>query len=207
LTEVRVVKNGFMQNMSEWPAWQRWGLWLFGWALSAGVFWLLISANGLIVRLFAIVLLCAAMLLLAYSSRAVLNERMRAVDRRRLRMVLPALVVYMLLMLYVWPMQEHIVQAWLKAVVALLPMVPMVFVILAMVRYLSRCDELERQQYLQAAGIAAATVSLVSMALGFLAGAGVIHVDGALALLLVFPALCTVYGSACAWSKWRNRAR
>jgi len=91
--------------------------------------------------------------------------------------------------------------------VALSPLLPLIFVSWAVVRYVNRCDEMERRQHLEAAGIAVIVVSLGSMALGFLAAAKLIAMNGALVLLMVFPALCVVYGLACTWSKWRNRAR
>jgi hypothetical protein len=137
----------------------------------------------------------------------VLNERMRKVDRWYVRVLLPTFIVYMVLMLNVWPMYSRIEVPWLRIVVVLLPTLPLAVVVWAMMRYMARCDELERRQQLEAVGIAAAVVSLVSFALGLLAATKLIAVNGALVLLLVFPALCIVYGSACAWSKWRWRGR
>lgn len=150
--------------------------------------------------------ICAG-LVLTYASRAVLNERMRSIDRRQLHVVLPAFLVYMLLMLYVFPRAAHIATPWLKAMVALSPTLPLAFVAWAMVRYVDRCDELERRQHLEAAGIAVIVVSLGCMSLGFLGAAKLIAVNGVFVLLMVLPALCVMYGLACTWSKWRNRAR
>ena len=196
-----------MAGMDEWSARQRWSVWLLGWALYAGALWLLFSRDGLAARMVALVGICAGLLVLTYASRAVLNERMRSIDRRQLHVVLPAFLVYMLLMLYVFPRAAHIATPWLKAVVALSPTLPLAFVAWAVVRYVNRCDELERRQHLEAAGIAVIVVSLACMSLGFLGAAKLIAVDGAFALLMVLPALCVVYGLACTWSKWRNRAR
>ncbi|HEY9112946.1 MAG TPA: hypothetical protein VIM92_14365 [Rhodanobacteraceae bacterium] len=137
--------------------------------------------------------------MLTYASRAVLNERMRSIDRRQLHVVLPAFLVYTLLMLYVFPRAARIATPWLKAMVALSPTLPLAFVAWAMVRYVDRCDELERRQHLEAAGIC--------MSLGFLGAAKLIAVNGVFVLLMVLPALCVMYGLACTWSKWRNRAR
>jgi hypothetical protein len=181
--------------MDEWPAWQRWGTWLVGWVVYLGAFWLVFASNALAMRLLAVVCMCIGLLVLAYASRAVLNERMRSVDRWHVRSMLPALMAYVLLMVYVWPLA------------VLLPMLPMLFVAWSMIRYVNRCDEMERRQHLESAGIAVVVVSIVSMALGFLAAARLIAANGALVLLFVFPALCIVYGLACVWFKWRNRAR
>lgn len=196
-----------MARMDEWSARQRWSVWLLGWALYAGALWLLFSRDELAARMVALVGICAGLLVLTYASRAVLNERMRNIDRRQLHVVLPAFLVYMLLMLYVFPREAHIATSWLKAVVALSPMLPLAFVAWAMVRYVNRCDELERRQHLEAAGSAVIVVSLACMSLGFLGAAKLVAVDGVFVLLMVLPALCVVYGLACTWSKWRNRAR
>jgi hypothetical protein len=193
--------------MDEWPAWQRWGTWLLAWVLYVGAFWLLLTTESLAIRVVALVVLGVGLLVLTYSSKAVLNERIRRIDRWQLRVILPAFFVYMLLVLYVMPLEADIATAWGKAIVVLSPMLPVIFIAWAMVRYVNHCDELERRQHLEAAGVAVVVVSIVCMALGLLAAAKLVAVDGALVLLLVLPALCVVYGFTCTWSKWRNRAR
>lgn len=201
------VAKTALGRMDEWLAWQRWGAWLLAWVLYVGAFWLLLATENLAVRVVALIVLGAGMLVLTYSSKAVLNERIRRIDRWQLRVLLPAFFVYMLLILYVMPLEAHIATAWGKAIVVLSPMLPVIFIAWAMVRYVNRCDELERRQHLEAAGIAVMVVGPAGMALGLLAAAKLIAVDGALVLLMVLPALCVVYGFACTWSKWRNRAR
>lgn len=196
-----------MGRMDEWPKWQRWVALLLGWALYLGGFWLLLAVDHIAARAFALLVVVAGLLLLVYASRAVLNERMRKIDVWYTRAVMPAFVAYMLFMLYVFPHEKEIAAPWLKAAVVLLPVLPMAFVAWAVVRYVNRCDEMERRQHLDSAGIAVVVVGLVSMALGFLAAAKLIVVNGALMLLMVFPALCIVYGASCTWLKWRNRAR
>jgi hypothetical protein len=194
-------------KMDEWPTWQRWSALLFGWVLYLGGFWLLFDSHDLALRGLALVVLGAGLVLLTHASKAVLNERVRSIDRWQARTVLPALLVYILLALYVLPRVDQITTPWLKTVAALSPMLPLLFVAWAMVRYVNHCDEMERRQHLEAAGIAVLVVSLAGMSLGLLAAAKLIAFSGTMVLLAVFPTLCTVYGLACAWSKWRNRAR
>jgi hypothetical protein len=203
----RAVAKTAFGRMDEWPAWQRWGTWLLAWVLYVGAFWLLLTTERLAIRAIALVVLGIGLLVLTYSSKAVLNERIRRIDRWQLRVILPAFFVYMLLVLYVMPLEADIATAWGKAIVVLSPMLPVIFIAWAMVRYVNHCDELERRQHLEAAGVAVVVVSIVCMALGLLAAAKLVAVDGALVLLLVLPALCVVYGFTCTWSKWRNRAR
>ena len=196
-----------MARMDEWAPWQRWVVWLLGWALYAGACWLLLASENAAARIVALVGLCASLLVLTYSSKAVLNERVRSIDRRQLHMVLPALLIYILLMLYVMPLADHTGTAWPKTLIVLSPMLPILVMTWAVVRYVNGCDELERLQHLEAAGVAVVVVSLAGMALGLLAAAKLIVVNGARVLLLVWPALGATYGLTCKWTKWRNRAR
>lgn len=196
-----------MGRMDEWPAWQRWGTWLCGWVVYVGAFWILLAVHDIGLRILALAGVCAGLLVLTWSSKAVLNERMRGIDRWQLRVILPAFLVYMVLALFVLPLVDDVTSTWLKAAIVLSPMVPIVVIAWAMVRYVNSCDEMERRQHLEAAGIAVVLVGIACMALGLLAAAKLVAVSSVLVLLLVLPALCVVYGLACTWSKWRNRAR
>lgn len=201
------VAKTALGRMDEWPAWQRWGMWLLAWGLYVGAFWLLLATDHVAVRVVALAGVALGLLVLTYSSKAVLNERIRGIDRWQLRVMLPAFLMYMMLVLYVLPLADHMGTSGGKAIVVLSPMLPVLFIAWAIVRYVNRCDELERRQHLEAAGVAVIVVSLVCMSLGLLAAAKLIAVNGALVLLMVLPALCVVYGLTCSWSKWRNRAR
>lgn len=196
-----------MGRMNEWAAWQRWSVWLIGWVLYVGAFWMLLANENVVVRAIGLLGVCAGLWVLTYSSKAVLNERVRNIDRWQMRVVMPAFLVYMLVVLYVMPLADRLTLPWLKAIVVLSPMLPVLFIAWAVIRYVNRCDEMERRQHLEAAGLAVVIVSVVCMAMGLLAAAKLIAVNGALVLLMVLPALCVVYGLGCTWAKWRNRAR
>lgn len=196
-----------LAKMHEWPAWQRWGTWLAALVLYAGGLALLLGTRGVPGQVVGLVLTLAGLVLLSVSSRAVLNERMRSVDRWSVRVMVPTILVYMVLMLYVWPLQVRITVPWLKALVVLVPLLPLLVVVWATIRYVNRLDELERRQHLEAAAVAVVVVSVASFGLGLLAASGLMHLNAALTLLLTFPALCVVYGTASAWTRWRNRAR
>lgn len=196
-----------MARMDEWPACQRRGTWLVGWALYAGGFRALLAWHGIPMQGLALVIVCAGLLLLAPASGAVLNERMRNINRRQVRVIVPAFLVYMLVVLYVMPLANRLTLPWLKAVVVLSPMLPVLFIAWAVIRCVNRCDEMERRQHLEAAGFAVVVVGVACMSLGLLAAAKLVAANGPLVLLMVLPALCVVYGVACTRLKWRNRAR
>jgi hypothetical protein len=82
-------------------------------------------------------------------------------------------------------------------------MVPVAFVVRAMVRLVLASDELERRIQLEAISIASLTVGLLAFSAGFLQAAGLLHLEAG--LMLVLPALFGVYGLASWWARRRYR--
>ena len=191
--------------MRTWPRWGRW-LALAGiYGLMGAGFWLMVT-GGLVLRVLGVLLFAASMPLMIHAGRACANERSRAIERRYAREFMPAMVAYVLVMLYVWPLQKTMDAGWLKLATALLPVLPIAWAIVACIRYVLGSDELERRQHLEALAIGVAIVSVASVALGFLAAANVWAADGALMLLLFYPALCVTYGATRCRLVWRGRA-
>lgn len=65
----------------------------------------------------------------------------------------------------------------LKFAVALAPVVPIVFVFIAVLRYFGRTDELERRMLLESLGIAGIITALLAATYGFLENAGMPHLS------------------------------
>lgn len=80
-----------------------------------------------------------------------------------------------------------------KVVVALLPVVPMVFVVRAMLRHMLRQDELQQRIELQAVAITCAVIGMASFSLGFLQNVRVLPSPPWL-MLWVLPLTIGVYG-------------
>jgi hypothetical protein len=173
-------------------------------AVLIGGFWLI--ALGGVVRLLGLAMLAVGIPLSVHAGRALRRERSRTVERRYAREFMPAMLIYMVAMLYVWPLQKTMEPGWLKVAAALLPVLPIAWLIVASIRYVLGHDELERRQHLEALAIGVAIVSVASMVLGFLAAAKLIVVDASLALLLVYPALSITYGMTHCVLVWRSRA-
>ncbi|WP_201316212.1 hypothetical protein [Dyella sp. EPa41] len=190
--------------MHAWPAWGRWLVVAVTGALLIGGFGLIVL--GGVFRLLGLVALATGIPLSIHVGRAIRQERSRAVERRYAREFMPAMLIYMVAMLYVWPLQKAMEPGLLKAAAALLPVLPIAWLIVASIRYVLGHDELERRQHLEALAIGVAVVSVASMVLGFLAAAKLIVVDAALALLLVYPALSMAYGVTHCVLVWRSRA-
>lgn len=117
--------------------------------------------------------------------------------RRYLRALWPAMIGYSLtLFLSIWLIKHGIASVPLRGLVAVLPVLPIGWIMLAALRYLREIDELQRQIETEAIGIASLLVSLLYFAGGMLEQAKVIAVDAGVAMIWVFPALCLIYGIA-----------
>ena len=121
----------------------------------------------------------------------------QAAGRRYLRALWPAMVAYSLsLFASIFLIKRGIESVPLRAVVAVLPVLPIGWVMLAALRYLREVDELQRRIETEAIGIASLLVSLLYFAGGMLEKAEVIGMDAGMAMIWVFPLLCGTYGIA-----------
>ena len=120
---------------------------------------------------------------------------MRSVDKRYIREILVALTAYMIIMFTIWPLVDSTESLGLRVVIALSPVIPILFGIRALVRYILDADELVQRLHLEALAISAGVVGVLSMAVGFLAAAKLIELDGSI-LFWVFPALAGTFGLA-----------
>lgn len=129
---------------------------------------------------------------------------MHALERRYGKEMAAAGALYVVAMLTAWPLALRMdVAAW-RGALALAPVLPAALMLRAIYRHVRDSDELQRRLHLEALAISASVISLVSMALGFLAAARVIVLGGDV-LLWVFPALAGVFGAVRCWIQWRYR--
>jgi len=196
------------RRIAAWPAWGR-GLLLS--LIMAGYFVvmaLMTRLHGTGGRALTLALLVGLTLVLAYVSRAAAcseaEGEIRREDRRYIAEFVPAMAVYFALMLFVWPLHKTTDATWLRALIALSPALPVAAIAFSLFRYVTASDEFMQRLHLQALALAAGVVAVVSMAVGFLAAAKVVSLDGSV-LLLVFPGLMLVYGPTLAWAKRRYR--
>lgn len=120
----------------------------------------------------------------------------RGLGRRYARELSLGMGGYVLALLASLLLLRQVDQPLLRALLALLPVLPIVLVLRAMIRYVRDSDELQRRIELEAISFASASVSLLYMTGGFLQPARVIDVPAAAAMLWVFPLTCLVYGAA-----------
>lgn len=122
-----------------------------------------------------------------------------ALRRRYTRELSLGMGVYVAaLFLSVWLLQR-VDDAWLRAVIALLPVPPIALALRAMIRYIRDADELQRRIELEAVSIATAFVSLLYMSGGFLQSARVVDLPASATMIWLFPLVCFSYGVAKAF--------
>ena len=82
-----------------------------------------------------------------------------------------------------------------RFVLALLPLIPVLFLITGFIRYLSGIDELQQRIQLQAIGLAAGTTGLLTFAYGFL------ELEGfpSLSTFFIFPLMIMLWGLGLAF--------
>ena len=178
------------------------GIGLFGLALGAAGHWLLAWPKGAVHAWLGIgagYLLCAlGMLLVPRWWRQHCDDMYaQPAGRRYIRALWPALIGYSLaLFLSLWLLRRGIDPLPLRALVAVLPVLPLALMMRAALRYLREIDELQRRIETEAIGIASLLVSVVYFASGLLQRAQVIDVDAGAAMIWVFPMLAAIYGIA-----------
>ncbi|GAB3345316.1 hypothetical protein [Lysobacter tyrosinilyticus] len=166
------------------------------WGLAAGTTWLGWPIHPRVIRtglgVTAGVLLASAMLW--FSPGNIRDMATPALTRRYYREFGPPMLAYVVVMLGWKRVLAAVDASWLRALVALLPVLLMALVIRALARYVRDSDEMQRRIELESVSLAAGLVGIGYMAAGSLQGAKLITTDAAAAMLGVFPALCVCYG-------------
>ena len=175
---------------------------LFGLALAAAGHWLLHWPRDLVVSWLGIgggyLLGAGLFVLMPRWWREHCDEMYAtAASRRYLRAIWPAMIAYALLLFASlrW-IRAGLDSVPLRAAVAVLPLLPLLFFVRAALRYLREIDELQRRIETESIGIASLLVSLLYFAGGLLEKAKVLQLDAGAVMIWVFPLLCATYGIA-----------
>lgn len=108
-----------------------------------------------------------------------------------------AMTAYVIVLLAVWPSAKAASAALPKIGFALMPTLPLLYVIWQMARKILASDELEQRTHLIGVGVAAAVICVVGLISGFLAAAGALTLDATSTVLIwVFPLMMLSYGAA-----------
>jgi hypothetical protein len=166
-------------------------------ALAAGLWWGQVPVSdwllGLVTGMGVGGILAAALLWFMPDMSDAVPKRL---SRRYQREVSLAMGIYVIVMLF-WKRLLHAVDPiWLKWLVALFPALLVCWVMRAFVIYVRDSDEMQRRIELESGAVAALLVAAGYLAAGFLQSAKLIDVAAGPALIMVFPAMCLMYGVA-----------
>jgi len=132
---------------------------------------------------------------------------MRAVHKRYLREFFPAMAAYVVLIIGSAWWLRTLDGTLARAVVTLLPVIPIAFVIRAMVRVIRDQDELERRIDLESIAIAGALGGFGFFSYGMLLSAKVLAAPEAAAVAIwVFPILMALFGISKCATRWHYRS-
>lgn len=130
---------------------------------------------------------------------------MMRVERRYIREFLPSMAAYCVILTASVYALKFVEAPWGRAALALLPVLPILLAARALLRFVRDCDELQRRIQLEAFALASLVVTVGTFALGLLALAKVIRIDGGTALIWVLPAYTFFYGVFAAYTTRRYR--
>lgn len=99
----------------------------------------------------------------------------------------------LMLFLSSWLLRQYPSALW-TPLVAVLPVVPVLFGLRAFLRFLNRLDEMQQKVQLNAIALAAGATAIICLTLGFLENAGL----PMLSLIWVFPMMVAIWGVATA---------
>lgn len=122
---------------------------------------------------------------------------MSPAESRYTRRLVVAMAVYMALLFGSILGLKSFAAEWpvaVRALMALLPVLPVAYVGKAFIAYLGECDEMIRRIELEAVSLSSLIVGLLFLAAGFLMQAGVFTLGGGTVAIWVFPLLCGMYG-------------
>ncbi len=133
---------------------------------------------------------------------------MRTAHRTYLKTFIPAMLAYVVVLFVSILISKKLgIEAplYLRAMLSLSPVIPIIFVCRALIRFLRESDELERQIELEAIALSGLFTGVIFLCLGFLANSKIISLDGAGVAIWVFPCLFGLYGVAKCFASWRYR--
>ena len=125
--------------------------------------------------------------------------------RYYIRSILP-MVLYTAAIILSHVLAEQTDSPWLKAALALSPLLPIAWIFYYYFRYLAECDELERKIEIDAIAISAMSGVLSGMALLFLSDHALLALSERSLIMLIVGALCAGYIITRYIGIWRFRA-
>ena len=116
---------------------------------------------------------------------------MKTAGRQYLREFLLAMVAYVITVIVsISVIVNSPISAWWRIPLALLPVIPAVFGIIAYMRFVGRIDELQRRIQFEGLAFGFGVAGILTFSYGFLENVGFPHIN----LLWVFPLMIALWG-------------
>lgn len=113
-------------------------------------------------------------------------------DKQYARELLIGMVGYIVLLLgSIYWVKDHLDNPW-RFAVAVLPMIPLIYVARASVARINRLDEMQKQIQLTALAVTVLATALVTLTYGFLENVGAPHIN----VLWVWPLMGAMWGTS-----------
>lgn len=112
-----------------------------------------------------------------------------------------SMIAYAVVLIVSITLVENNPHAVWRVPVAVAPVVPAFFALLAFVRALGRMDELQRRIHLDAIALAFGATAILTFTYGFLENVGF----PAISWIWIVPDMAILYGLGAAYSSWRYR--
>jgi len=128
-------------------------------------------------------------------------QKLDTAARKYLKEFLAAMIGYALVLPVSIVLIQHHRHAWWRYLVALAPILPGLFIVIAVVRQLRRVDELQRRIQLDAMAFAFAGTAVVTLTYGFLENVGLPRLSS----FWVWPVMAVLWvsGAAAAGRRYR----
>lgn len=163
------------------------------------------TPRDLVIVLFVGALLLATMAMAHRGSPDDCDTAPPGVTRRYLRELMAAMGAYVVVLsVSIW-LLKRVEPQLLRFLISIAPLLPIGFAVRAIVRYMRGLDEMQQRIELESVGVATACVSMLYMTGGLLQSARLMQVPGDVAMIWVFPLVCTIYGIARAFVARRYR--
>lgn len=119
--------------------------------------------------------------------------KVKEVNKRYTKELVGSIVAYAVVLVGVlWLVNGPFESSYLRYLLVILPMVPVLFTVRAMIRYLNDTDELERELQLKSLAISLAGTAFITFTYGFLEQVGLPKIS----MFVVWPIIATLWVGA-----------
>ena len=124
------------------------------------------------------------------------KSTMKKVNRKYMRELIGSIVAYaIVLVIALWLVDGILADSSLRFVVVVLPMLPIIFTVRAMIHYLTNTDEMEREIQLKSLAISLAGTAFITFTYGFLERVGLPKIS----MFAVWPLMAALWVIARFW--------